>query len=492
MTIHRFPAADLSVAPLSASTTPRRPRPRVVGMRTQVPLFDGNRVRYVNLDSAASTPALVQVQQAVEKFLPWYASVHRGAGYKSRLSTHLYEHAREVVLTFVGASVASHEVVFVRNTTEALNVLAHRVFLEPGELILTSRLEHHSNFLPWYQRPYEVIELTPDGRIDLDDLERRLVTHAGKVRLVSVSAASNVTGVLTDVHAVARLAHAHGALIAADIAQLAPHRPVAMGTLGDPERLDIVAFSGHKLYAPYGTGVLVIPHTLFAEGAPMLVGGGSACLVTREGIVWASGSDHHEEAGSPNVIGAIALAAALEALMGYGMERVAEHERELTRYAIRHLCQIPGLISYGPSWQNFLDGKEDRLGVFAFTLPQRPYAEIAAILAHEWGIGVRSGCFCAHQYVAHLLGISDEDSQEARERLVSGLPVDLPGMVRASFGIASSRADIDRLVEGLQAIACGNVQATYITSPAGDVEPENADDAFLAHGEQFLSPARWI
>ncbi|MEO7021262.1 MAG: aminotransferase class V-fold PLP-dependent enzyme [Ktedonobacteraceae bacterium] len=475
---------------IPVSTSNRRvspyPRPKVVGMRSEVPLITGKQVRYVNLDSAASTPALTRVAQAVERFLPWYSSVHRGAGYKSRLSTHLYEHAREVVLRFVGASASSHEVIFVRNTTEALNLLANRVFLEPGELILTSRLEHHSNLLPWYQRPYEVIELTPDGRIDLEDLERRLVAHAGKVRLVSVSAASNVTGVLTDVHAVARLAHAHGALMSADIAQLAPHRPFVMGALGDPERVDIVAFSGHKLYAPYGSGALVIPATLFAEGEPMLVGGGSACLVTRDGIVWASDSDHREEAGSPNVIGTIALAAALEELMRYGMERVAEHERQLTRYAIRTLCKIPGLIAYGPSWQDFLDGKEDRLGVFTFNLQERPYTEVAAILAHEWGIGVRSGCFCAHQYVAQLLGISDYDSQEARERLVSGLPVDLPGMVRASFGIATSRADIHRLVDGLQAITSGEVQATYITSSAGDVEPDNADYAFLAHGEQLL------
>lgn len=472
--------------PASRPRSTVSPRPRVVGMRTEVPLLNGKQMRYVNLDSAASTPALVHVQQTVEKFLPWYSSVHRGAGYKSRLSTHLYEQAREVVLKFVGASAASHEVIFVRNTTEALNLLANRVFLEPGELILTSRLEHHSNLLPWYQRPYEVIELTPDGRIDLEDLERRLVAHAGKVRLVSVSAASNVTGVLTDIHAVARLAHAHGALVAADIAQLAPHRPCAMGALSDPEHIDVVAFSGHKLYAPYGTGALVIPHTLFAEGEPMLVGGGSACLVTRDGIVWASESDHREEAGSPNVIGAVALAAALEELMRYGMERVAEHERQLTRYAARALRQVPGLIAYGPTWQDFLDSKEDRLGVFSFNLQKRPYAEVAAILAHEWGIGVRSGCFCAHQYVAHLLGISDEDSQEARERLASGLPVDLPGMVRASFGIATSRADIDRLVDGLQAIAHGRVQATYISGPTGDVEPENADYAFLAHAKQIL------
>lgn len=461
------------------------PRPQVVGMRTQVPLFDGRRVRYVNLDSAASTPALVRVRRAVENFLPWYSSVHRGAGYKSRLSTHLYEHAREVVLRFVSASSVSHVVVFVRNTTEALNLLAHRIALEPGELILTTRMEHHSNLLPWYRRAHEIIELTSDGRIDLEDLERRLKNHAGKVRLVTISAASNVTGVIADLRSIARLVHEHGALLAADIAQLAPHRPVVMGNLHDADSIDIVAFSGHKLYAPYGAGALVVPATLFAEGQPMLVGGGSACLVTSDGITWASGPDL-EEAGSPNVVGVVAMAAALEELMRYGMERVAAHERELTRYAVQRLQQAPGLAMYGPPWQRFLAGEEDRLGVFSFNLAGHRYQQVAAVLASEWGVGVRSGCFCAHQYVARLLGIEDGTAREIRARVISGEAVDLPGMVRASLGLASTRADIDRLVDGLQAIACGEVRAEYITNEHGDLEPANADYAFIAHGEGLL------
>jgi len=258
-----------------------------------------------------------------------------------------------------------------------------------------------------------------------------------------------------------------------------------MGALSDPERIDIVAFSGHKLYAPYGAGALVVPATLFAEGEPMLVGGGSACLVTTEGIAWASGADL-EEAGSPNVIGVVAMAAALEELMRYGMERVAGHERELTRYAVRRLQTVPGLISYGPSWQRFLNSKEDRLGVFTFNLEGHSYTEVAAVLAHECGVGVRTGCFCAHQYVAQLLGISEDDSKEARERMVTGLPVELPGMVRASLGLPTSRADIDRLVEGLQAIACNEIRATYATNEHGDLEPINAEHAFVAHGENFL------
>jgi cysteine desulfurase/selenocysteine lyase len=470
------------------SSTSRRsayPRPRVLGMKTEVPLFDGKRVRYVNLDSAASTPPLARVQQAVDHFAPWYSSVHRGAGYKSRLSTHLYEHARDVVMRFTGASPATHEVVFVRNTTEALNLLAHRIILEPGELVLTTRMEHHSNLLPWYRTPHEFVELTPDGRIDLQDLERRLKAHQGKVRLVTASAASNVSGIITDIRHMAGLAHEHGALIAADVAQLAPHRALSLGEFGDPARIDILAFSGHKLYAPYGAGALVVPTSLFASGQPMLVGGGSACLVTRSDIIWTSGADL-EEAGSPNVIGVVAMAAALEELMRYGMDKVAEHERGLTRYAIKRLQTVPGISLYGPSWDSMLSGSEDRLGVFSFKLDGHSYSEIAAILANEWGIGVRSGCFCAHQYVAFLMGVSDAVSEEIYDQLMSGLPVDLPGMVRASLGLANTREDIDRLVAGLTAIAQGNIRAQYIQTPGGDLEPAGTTHDFAAHGESLL------
>ncbi len=463
----------------------RYSRPRIVGSQTRVPLIDGSHVRYVNLDSSASTPPLAKVRQAVEDFLPWYSSVHRGAGYKSRLSTHLYEHAREIVMQFLGADSSTHVVIFVRNTTEAFNLLAHRLVLDAGELVLTTRLEHHSNLLPWYRHQHEMVELTPDGRIDLAAFERRLKEHAGKVRLVTVSGASNVTGILPDIRHIARLAHEHGALIAVDAAQLAPHRQFSMSTLSDSEHIDIVAFSGHKLYAPYGAGALVVPTTLFADGEPMLVGGGSACLVTSSGISWATGPDL-EEAGSPNVIGVVAMSAALAELMRFGMERVAEHERNLTHYAVRRLQAIPKLRLYGPSWESVLAGTEDRLGVLSFQMEGYSYTEVAAILANEWGVGVRSGCFCAHLYVAHLLGLSEAESAKVRERLIAGLPVELPGMVRASLGLASTRDDIDRLTAGLEAIAHGNIRATYVKTASGDVEPAQDAHAYVTHGESFL------
>ncbi len=473
---------------ITTSTKEKRssyPRPRIVGAKTEVPLFDGQLIRYVNLDSAASTPPLAKVHRAVEDFLPWYSSVHRGTGYKSLLSTHLYEHAREVVMRFVGGNSSTHVVVFVRNATEALNLLEHRLVLKPGELILTTKLEHHSNLLPWFQRPHDLVESTSDGRIDLDDLERRLKKHAGKVRLVTVSGASNVTGWLPDIRRIARLAHEHGALIAVDTAQLLPHRQFSMGESGNPESIDIIAFSGHKLYAPYGSGALVVPESLFRDGEPMLVGGGSACLVTPAGINWTSGPDL-EELGSPNVIGVVAMAAALEELMRFSMERVAEHERELSRYALQRLRDIPGLTLYGPSWNGMLAGTEDRLGVFSFNLEGHSYAEVATVLSHEWGVGVRKGCFCAHLYVTHLLGIPESVSSETFKRLNAGIQVDMPGMVRASLGIGNNKDDIDRLASGLLAISRGEIRATYVTTDEGELEPAGTTHPFIAHGESFL------
>jgi cysteine desulfurase/selenocysteine lyase len=228
-----------------------------------------------------------------------------------------------------------------------------------------------------------------------------------------------------------------------------------------------------------------VPATLFADGEPMLVGGGSACLVTSSGISWTTGPDL-EEAGSPNVIGVVAMSAALAELMRFGMQRVAEHERNLTHYAARRLQAIPGLTLYGPSWEPVLAGTEDRLGVFSFQMEGHSYAEIAAILANEWGVGVRSGCFCAHLYVAHLLGLSEAASANVRERLIAGLPIELPGMVRASLGLANTREDIDRLAAGLEAIARGDIRATYVKTANGDVEPAQDSHAYVSHGESFL------
>ena len=203
-------------------------------------------------------------------------------------------------------------------------------------------LEHHSNDLPWRGRFRTVhVGLGPDGALDIEDLDRCLAEHAGHIALLAVSGASNVTGVVQPVHELAEKVHAAGGRILVDAAQLAPHRPIDMRAHDDPGHLDFVALSAHKMYAPYGTGALVGARAAFAP-APDHAGGGTVRAVTTDAIVWADLPDR-EEAGSPNVVGAIAMAAAIRTLTTIGLDRIAAHERELTRYAMDRLreCARP-------------------------------------------------------------------------------------------------------------------------------------------------------
>ena len=235
--------------------------------------------RLINLDYAASTPALRVVQQTVNRFLGWYSSVHRGAGFPSQLSTRVYEEAREMVGAFVGARADQHVVIFGPNTTWALNKLARRIPFAPSDVVVSTELEHHANDLPWRQVAHVVyIRIDAQGRLDEDHYAYLLRRFAGRVRLVTVSGASNVTGVIPPIHRLAEQAHAAGAEIAVDCAQLAPHRAIDIGDLADPAHLDYVAFSGHKLYAPFGAGALVGRRDTFAHGVPDTVGGGTVGL----------------------------------------------------------------------------------------------------------------------------------------------------------------------------------------------------------------------
>ncbi|MGD8584407.1 MAG: aminotransferase class V-fold PLP-dependent enzyme, partial [Chloroflexota bacterium] len=289
-------------------------RNRVVGYDQLVPLLDGRLIRYVNLDNAASTPALRDVLEVVDHFMPYYSSVHRGTGFKSRLSTVAYDQAHEIVAEFVGADPETNTVIFGKNTTEAVNKLSYRLPVGKDEIIISTQLEHHSNDLPWRRRGKVVhIKATPEGRLDEDDFDLQLQRYAGRIALVAVTGASNVSGFIQPVHRLARKAHAAGARILVDAAQLAPHRKVDMRPDDDPEHLDFLTLSAHKMYAPYGTGALIGPKEVFMQGAPEYPGGGTVDIVTLDEVNWA-GMPDRDEAGSPNVVGAVAMAVAAQAL----------------------------------------------------------------------------------------------------------------------------------------------------------------------------------
>lgn len=448
-----------------------------VGLDTEVPLLGGNKRQYVNLDNAASTPSLKNVQRAVDDFLVYYSSVHRGTGFKSQLSTHYYEVARQAVLHFLGASEDEHTCIFVKNTTEAVNKLAHRFpFTPERNVVLTTGMEHHSNDLPWRPVAETIhIALDHDGRLDEGDFDDKLEYYADRLALVAVTGASNVTGYINPIHRLAEKTHAAGGMIFVDCAQLAPHRKVDMHPLSDPSHFDFVAISAHKMYAPFGSGALVGRLDVFSGGDPDQRGGGTVEIVTLDDVIWAGPPDR-DEAGSPNTVGAIALAAAIRQLEQIGMENVAAHEAELTEYALQHLPSIPNIHIYGDTNP---DHARDRLGVLPMQLTHMTHFLVAAVLGYEFGIGVRSGCFCAHPYILHLLGLREEETRMVRQHMLAHDKSDMPGLVRASFGLYNTFEEVDYLVEALTCISKGKYKGKYTqTISSGEFRPAGWEPDF--------------
>jgi cysteine desulfurase / selenocysteine lyase len=443
----------------------------VVGAQQEVPLLDGTQRHYVNLDNAASTPSFWAVQEAVARYLPYYASVHRGTGFKSQVSTHLYEQARRDVLRFLGADEEEHTCIFGKNTTEAINKLAWRFpFRDGRDTVLVSVMEHHSNDLPWRAAANVVhVGVTPEGRLDEADFDAQLAHYAGRLALVAISGASNVTGFMNPAHRLAERAHAAGAQILVDCAQLAPHRKIEMGRLGQADGFDYVAISAHKMYAPFGTGALVGRKDTFASGEPEYRGGGEVEIVTLDQVTW-SEPPERDEAGSPNTVGAVALSAAIRQLEAIGMEAVAEHEAVLTRYLLPRLGRIPGIQIYGDTDPA---RAAERLGVVPFNLVGMSHYLVADILGYEFGVGVRNGCFCAHPYLLHLMQVGEEESGRVRAEMHAGDRRNVPGLVRASFGIYNTEEDIDALIEALEKIQRGEYKGVYHQDRAsGAFEPE--------------------
>jgi selenocysteine lyase/cysteine desulfurase len=425
-----------------------------------VPVLDGTERPYVFLDNGASTPTFRRVLKCIEDFMPWYSGVHRGTGFKSWIATEAYDRAHEIVGNFAGADPRSHLVSFTKNTTECINKLASQFKFGTDDIVVSTSMEHHSNDLPW--RKYAHVIHAPIkelGYLDLDALADILEEYRGRVRLVAVSGASNITGLCQPIHDIAAMAHRVGARVFVDAAQLAPHRKIDMLPDSDPGHIDFLAFSAHKMYAPFGTGALIGPAEFFEHAEPDVVGGGVASIVTFDEVEW-NHVPHRDEAGSPNVVGGIAMAEAACILQSVGMDVIADHERHLLEYAFERMEAVPGIRFYGPK------EPRDKVGVIAFNIHSTHPALVGAILSTEGGIGVRNGYFCAQPYVKKLLGVSDEDSASAGCGVVTDDITTFPGMVRASFGCYSNRSDIDALVDMLHTIARKGFRGTYAQDPA--------------------------
>ncbi len=413
-------------------------------LRRRIRCADGRERPLTYLDHGASTHAPRPVIDEVTRFLSsTYANVHRGRHTLSQESTDAFEHATATLAGFIGADEATQPICLTGNTTQALDLAAHLMAGEKGATVVT-QAEHHSNDLT-HRRRGKVLRAPVDGqgRLLLDALRELLDGH--QVKLLAVTGASNVTGLMPPVHKLARMAHDAGARILVDAAQLYAHAPIDVKAPDHPEHLDFVAAAGHKAYAPLGSAFLAAPIDLVNATQPHVTGGGTVNWVTEAGVSHKAGAERHA-GGTPNIVGAVAFAAATRFLDGLGMDNVREHERVLLRHALRRfeeLAQDHGIRLLGPTEPGAAAYK---VGVLAFVTPGLDHGECSERLDAGWGIATRNGCFCAQPLLNQLLGLG---VQPAWTKAKPGEPVEIPGATRATLGVYNSQADVDLLCDAL-------------------------------------------
>ncbi|MFF7380074.1 aminotransferase class V-fold PLP-dependent enzyme [Streptomyces massasporeus] len=444
----------MSVSTLAAAPSVCAPLP-VLGRDVTVPLVTGGEVTYAALDYAASAPALQRVWDDVAAYAPYYGSVHRGAGYLSQLSTDLFENARRTVAEFLDCREGD-QVVFTRSTTDSLNLLAAAL---PADCrVFVFETEHHASLLPWRGAQVTYLDAPRSPGEAVETLERALADRDPHgPALVCVTGASNVTGELWPVRELTAAAHAHGARIVLDAAQLAPHHQVSVAGLD----VDWVAFSGHKLYAPFGSGVLAGRADWLRAAEPYLAGGGASRKVGRRedggvDVEWHDSAARHE-AGSPNVIGAYALASACKALTEAGFDALVAREQYLVRAVRDGLVDVPEV-----RFLSLFGDEAPRVGVLSFVVEGWNSSHFAAALSAEYGIGVRDGLFCAHPLLRTLLGSDPQAQGEC------GAPEAAPGekslnAIRVSFGAGTPDEHVERFVRAVKELVANGAKWTYRT-----------------------------
>ncbi|MFJ8167497.1 aminotransferase class V-fold PLP-dependent enzyme [Streptomyces sp. NPDC094473] len=451
----------------------------VLGADVTVPLVTGGYVTYAALDYAASAPALQRVWDDVAAYAPYYGSVHRGAGYLSQLSTDLFENSRVTVAEFLGCR-ADDQVVFTRSTTDSLNLLA--AVLPADCEVFVFETEHHASLLPWRDARVTYLDAPRTPGQAVATLKRALADRSPHgPALVCVTGASNVTGELWPVKELAAAAHAHGARIVLDAAQLAPHHPLDIAELD----VDWVAFSGHKLYAPFGSGVLAGRADWLVDAEPYLAGGGASRKVARRtdggvDVEWHTTAARHE-AGSPNVIGVYSIAAACKALTEAGFDRLVDREQRLVTRVREGLAEVPEVKVL-----SLFGDDAPRVGVISFVVEGWNSSHFAAALSAEYGIGVRDGLFCAHPLVRTLLGSEPQDPGECGapeagpgERSEVGVP---PAegwgrslnAIRVSFGAGTPDEHIERFLGAVRELVSKGARWTYRTEEGGCVPDRGA------------------
>lgn len=435
-----------------------RLRSEFFGLDTEYTLADGRTAPRIYLDSAASNLRLKVADRIVQNALGHYANTHSHLHFGACTMTHLYDQAHHVVLDFVGAP-DSYTAIFNGNgVTGCINRMARVLASQRPErdVVITTIMEHHANDLPHRKHVGKVVHVPvvhdqegDAGRVDMDALRVAIDAYADRLNYVAITAASNVTGMINPIHEIAQLAHDAGALILVDAAQSAAHLPVnVLGSQPD-EAIDVLVLSGHKIYTPGSPGVIVARKALFDNLEPEQVGGGIVSFVDTLRYQIIADLPEREETGTPNIPGSLSLAATLYLMSRIGMDVIEDDEHELTQYALSRFHEIPGLLIYGSHRLEVAN----RIGVITFNILGIPHGMVTAILNDYFGIAVRNECFCAQPFVRQLLGIADEKgvAPDSCMEMVCD-PSAKPGMVRVSFGLYNTKADVDATVDAVKQI----------------------------------------
>ncbi len=430
-----------------------RSKPNFIGLDTSYPTASGESLTRLHLDGAASPLAAETALKAVNTMLPHYSNTHSYVHSSAQISTQAFAWAHSTVLDVLGANAEDYAAIFLGSgTTAAINRVARglRSARPTRNLVLVSSMEHHANDLPHRQFNNEVIylPLTGDGAyrgaVDIEQLRELCENNSDDINYIAISSVSNVTGVSNPIKEVCDIAHAHGILVLVDGAQSVAHGPSELSSLD----VDFFVFSGHKVYAPMSPGVLVAKKSLLENLTGQDLGGGSVASVDPYNFHFVDDPSAREESGTPNIIGAIALASVLQELEAYGLDTVYQHDLELMNVLKEALESLAHVTVYA-------DPKLSRIGALAFNIKAVDHGLVAAILNDYFAIAVRNECFCAHPYVSSLLKEElwqldlDHVAEDQHEAFIN----QKRGMVRVSVSLYNTTEDISRLIQALDQIS---------------------------------------
>ena len=432
-----------------------------IGLDTKYSIVSGEKIKRIYLDTTASSLMMGVASRASNSFLKHYANTHSLLHFSAKISTKTYSWIHDRILEFVHADPEKYTCFFAGSgVTAGMNRVA-KTFkrLRPDrDMILVSIMEHHSNDLPHRKHGGKVIHIPLDsnpenaGCMNMDLFEQYLKKFQGRINYVSITGLSNVTGIINPINEIAKLVHKYDAYLIVDAAQMAAHVPIYMSGFSDPNmEIDALLFSGHKTYAPGSPGVVIARKEFLAAIEPEDVGGGMVDKVFPDNYFVSQEFPDREEAGTPNILGAITLGSAIHVLDSIGMENILKEDLELTQYAMDKMKHYKDIHIYG----NINTEALPRAGTISFNVLDMDHGLVASILNDYYNIAVRNECFCAHPYVEKMLHsthFKEISNLDCIDNNLSWKVEPWMGMVRASFGIYNTKDDIDKLIIALSEI----------------------------------------